>query len=213
VRLAQVQGGQPQPLGLAELVRAGGGVDIRVREVRRRLAVRGDDAQPPVAVQRVLAGRRVEHGHFGYVEIPRHPRTSPGPPAPALARSGALCHLAYVNVPERSDGSSLRRVMQEVLVEFEPGAELEPAESATGARVVQRMPPRLAIVAADADATQALERRPEVRAVFAGDVPPEALARLDEPERTFAAAWNARRAPNGRRGEGLPWDAPGFEAP
>jgi hypothetical protein len=42
---------------------------------------------------------------------------------------------------------------------------------------------------------------------------PEALAALDEGERLFAAGWAAGRAPKERPGDGLPWDAPGFEAP
>ncbi len=39
------------------------------------------------------------------------------------------------------------------------------------------------------------------------------LDRLDQVARAFAAGWNARRRDKQRRGEGLSWDTPGFEAP
>lgn len=100
----------------------------------------------------------------------------------------------------------------EALLELRPGAPLD-AVVHPHVEIHQRLPPRLAIVTADEEGLRALERKPEVRAVFTGDVPPEALARLDEPERLFAAGWNERHRPKKRRGEGLPWDAPGFDPP
>jgi len=100
----------------------------------------------------------------------------------------------------------------EALLELRPGETLD-ALTDPPLEIRQRLPPRLAIVAASEEDLQALARRPEVQAVFRGDVPPEALARLDEPARLFAAAWNERHRPKVRRGEGLPWDAPGFDPP
>lgn len=81
------------------------------------------------------------------------------------------------------------------------------------AQVLQRLPPRLAIVAADAEGIRALEDSPSVAAVFAEDVPPEALEQFDQVTRAFAAGWNERRQPKQRRGEGLAWDTPGYDAP
>ena len=99
----------------------------------------------------------------------------------------------------------------EVLIELRPGATLDAVRSA--AEVRQHLPPRLAIVAADEEGVRELERRPEVLSVFTADVPAEALARLDEPGRLFAAGWNERRRPKRRRGDGLPWDSQGYEPP
>jgi hypothetical protein len=100
----------------------------------------------------------------------------------------------------------------EVLIELEPGTTADAAVP-DDVRVVQQMPPRLAIVSADEAGIRALEAAPGVSAVFAGDVPPEALERLDVVGRAFATGWNERRRPKDRIGDGLAWDTPGFEAP
>jgi hypothetical protein len=100
----------------------------------------------------------------------------------------------------------------EALLELEPGAKLDDAVG-PHVDIHQRLPPRLVIVAADEEALRGLESNPKVRAVFTGDVPQETLERLDEPERLFAGGWNERRRPKQRPGDGLPWDAPGFDAP
>jgi hypothetical protein len=100
----------------------------------------------------------------------------------------------------------------EVLVELQPGAAVEDAVPA-GMQILQQLPPRLAIVAADDDDVRALEDAPGVSAVFPAEVPPDAMERLDQLGRAFAAAWNARRQSKERIGEGLSWDAPGFEPP
>jgi hypothetical protein len=99
----------------------------------------------------------------------------------------------------------------EALLELRPGAQLD--ELSPRVEVRQRLPPRLAIVAAGEAELRALEHSPEVLSVHTGDVPAEVLARLEEPARSFAAAWNERRRPKDRRGEGSRWDAPGFKAP
>jgi hypothetical protein len=77
----------------------------------------------------------------------------------------------------------------------------------------QLLPPRLAVVAAGERDLWALERFPGVRAVHTERVPDDVVARMDEPARTFATAWNERRSPKRRTGDGLPWDTPGFDAP
>lgn len=99
----------------------------------------------------------------------------------------------------------------EALLELQPGAELDAATP--GVEVRQLLSPRLAIVAANDVALRALERRSEVLAVHTDVVPAEALGRLDEPARLFAAAWNERRRPKARPADGEPWDRPGFEPP
>jgi hypothetical protein len=100
----------------------------------------------------------------------------------------------------------------EVLIELEPGTSVDDAVPPE-VRVLQQMPPRLAIVSANEAGIRALEAAPGVTAVFAGDVPPEALERLDVVGRAFATGWNERRRPKERLGDGLAWDTPGFEAP
>jgi hypothetical protein len=100
----------------------------------------------------------------------------------------------------------------EVLVELTPGAAVDEAIPRE-AQLLQRLPPRLAIVATDEEGIRALERSPEISAVYAEEVPEEAMEQFDQVSRAFAAGWNERRRPKERRGEGLPWDAPGFEPP
>jgi hypothetical protein len=83
----------------------------------------------------------------------------------------------------------------EVFIELEPGTTADAAVPPE-VRVVQQMPPRLAIVSADEAGIRALEAAPGVSAVFAGDVPPEALERLDvvgEPSPPGGTSAGARR--------------------
>jgi hypothetical protein len=103
-------------------------------------------------------------------------------------------------------------VRSEALVELTRGTTIEEALP-RGAHVTQRLPPRLAIVLAGEDELRALERNPHVSHVFRSEIANDDLARLDERERLFAAGWNQRREPKHRRGEGLSWDAAGFDPP
>ena len=55
---------------------------------------------------------------------------------------------------------------------------------------------------------------PGVHVFSTPDVPEEVLRALDAREALFVAAWRLRwTGPKQRRGEGLDWDAPGFEPP
>jgi hypothetical protein len=80
------------------------------------------------------------------------------------------------------------------------------------ASVTQVFPPRLALVQAGPDAMTRVVRIHGVLHVLDG--PARKLpADLTPAERIFAAAWQARQQPKTRAGDGLPWDAPGFEPP
>lgn len=104
-------------------------------------------------------------------------------------------------------------VAEECLVLLElPGADDALAQLRAFAVVTHVLAPRLALVRADAEA---LERIATIRGV--GAVHCDAMPTLEPPptpaERAFVAAWAMRRRPKIRRGDGLSWDAPGFDAP
>jgi hypothetical protein len=84
-------------------------------------------------------------------------------------------------------------------------------------RVTQVASPRLAIVESPRSEGEAsLRAIPGVVAVAGTDVPAELISRLSPEEELFVAAWSLRMAEGPRkerRGEGLPWDAPGFSPP
>lgn len=80
--------------------------------------------------------------------------------------------------------------------------------------LTQRLPPRLAIVRGERGALEAVSRLPGVLLVAEGAVPESALRQLNPTERIFAEAWTVgRRSKSFRPGDGLSWDAPGFQAP
>ncbi|HJT91079.1 MAG TPA: hypothetical protein VJ777_03940 [Mycobacterium sp.] len=88
------------------------------------------------------------------------------------------------------------------------------AEIEALAPVTQTLPPRLLLVHADADARNAILRIPGVVSVFdVAAAPIDVPLDLSQAERVFVAAWLTRSAPKTRRGDGLDWDAPGFEPP
>jgi len=81
-------------------------------------------------------------------------------------------------------------------------------------RVTQILPPRLAIVEGDPDRLTAIQSIPGIISIFEGRVPETTLLQLDPTERLFAEAWaESRRSKSDRVGDGLPWDAEGFEPP
>jgi hypothetical protein len=84
---------------------------------------------------------------------------------------------------------------------------------APGGRVVQQLPPRLAVVEAGASTVEELRGHPAVLAIGDPDLPPDVLAGLTESERLFVDAWVVGRRAKSRRGDGLAWDAPGFTPP
>jgi hypothetical protein len=86
--------------------------------------------------------------------------------------------------------------------------------------VTARVDPDVLVVRADVDdleelaphARLAMGRLPDGAVEAVGDE--HALEELDEGARLFVRAWMHRPSRKAeRRGEGLPWDAPGFEPP
>jgi hypothetical protein len=81
-------------------------------------------------------------------------------------------------------------------------------------RVTQRLPPRLLIVHGTDEDLRTIRNLRGVLGVFENSVPMAVLQELQSTERTFAEAWIAGRKPKlHRRGEGLPWDAEGYQPP
>ena len=98
-----------------------------------------------------------------------------------------------------------------IVLDSQPASETL-ARLRAAANVTQVFPPRLALVRPGPDARTHIAGIQGVLHVLddpARKLPPD----LTPAERTFAAAWQARQQPRTRPGEGLPWDAPGFEPP
>jgi len=80
--------------------------------------------------------------------------------------------------------------------------------------VVAALPPRLLVVQLAADDLAALQRIGGIAAIAADPVGLNVTPPLSEAEQLFTAGWVARGVKSGpRAGDGLSWDAPGFEAP
>jgi hypothetical protein len=81
-------------------------------------------------------------------------------------------------------------------------------------QVTQALPPRLAIVSGTDAQIEAVRGVKGVVAVCEGAVPDALLQGMTPTERTFADAWALRGTPKkARLGEGLAWDAEGFQPP
>jgi hypothetical protein len=108
-----------------------------------------------------------------------------------------------------------RTYMPQALVIFDASREQEALSGAAGlVNVTQRLPPRLAIIEGLLDRIASLRDVPGVVGVFEGPVSETALKELSPTERLFAEAWASSRRPKlDRRGQGLAWDAEGFEPP
>jgi hypothetical protein len=81
-------------------------------------------------------------------------------------------------------------------------------------RVLAVLPPRIAVVDSDAAGIDRLRAAQEIIEVLTApsDIP---KSELNVAEKLFVDAWNARRNTEKkiRPGEGLPWDAEGFQPP
>jgi len=104
----------------------------------------------------------------------------------------------------------------EYLVILEPSAATEALEHLrSGHWVIQVGSPRVVVVVVSPGETPPSSETPGVVAVSGGALPADIIEELDEQEALFVAAWTSRITgpEKQRRGEGLPWDAPGFEPP
>jgi hypothetical protein len=107
---------------------------------------------------------------------------------------------------------------QELLVVLEPhdaqGYQQTLADTAH-ARVTQIASSRLVVLEAESSAISALAALPGVEGVYEAPVPDEVIKRFGESEALFVRAWQMRQQQSRgeRRGEGLDWDAEGFEPP
>jgi hypothetical protein len=82
------------------------------------------------------------------------------------------------------------------------------------ARIVQRLPPRLAIIEIDPQKVETVRSQEGVSALYDDAVSETVLQQLTSAERLFAEAWDrSRQAKPARPGDGLPWDAGGFQPP
>jgi len=102
---------------------------------------------------------------------------------------------------------------RESLVVASLGADASAAVSLAGAAATQQIGGRIALAAIDAAARRALEQDPGVAGVFDDDVPEGLRDDLSDGERLFVDAWRERARGKSRTGDGMSWDAPGFDAP
>jgi hypothetical protein len=117
-------------------------------------------------------------------------------------------------VKEKSPVASNR---EELLIVMSEGATGDAgSELFDGYPIVHAVSRRVFVVETPADASSTdIAALPGVAAVSEGGVASEILEGLDETEALFVAAWSRRRGESKkqRRGEGLDWDAAGFEPP
>lgn len=104
--------------------------------------------------------------------------------------------------------------MPEVLVIFsEPPNQRVVTDLKTRYRVKALVPPRLAVVEVEQPQVADLERLAGVELVLMGPSSAALPASLTESERLFISGWQQRRGDKRRKGEGLPWDAEGYQPP
>jgi len=104
----------------------------------------------------------------------------------------------------------------ELLIILDPVTAAEAQERLrSNHRVTQVGSPRVLVVAVSPEEIPPISSSPGVLAVSSGLPPPGVIEELDEQEVLFVTAWARRMTgpEKQRRGEGLPWDAPGFEPP
>lgn len=125
----------------------------------------------------------------------------------------AFSSLITFTAPAQGGTDPMPDPRREFLVVLEPRlADLALAHLRATGNVTQVLAPRLALVRADPDA---MARAAQIEGVLnvSDDTLPELPQDLTPSERLFVSAWEARRQPKTRPGEGLSWDAPGFLPP
>lgn len=106
----------------------------------------------------------------------------------------------------------MAEVQREVLVVLAAGVQAGEVLP-TSARVTQRVSDRVLLAEIPPADRESLLSRPEVVGVYDTDLPDTARSELDDTERLFVDAWKYRARGKKRVGEGLTWDAPGFQPP
>ena len=151
-------------------------------------------------------------------------------PGHGVRASTPLTHLAAPRtIREDSTSTHLSVVLpvkEESLVAFDDGELLvimsegsvdsDSAGLAEGFRIVHAVSRRVFVIESPAGTTSAdLAALPGVAALSKGDVAPEIFEGLDETEALFVRAWSRRKeeSKTQRRGDGMDWDAGGFEPP
>jgi hypothetical protein len=106
-------------------------------------------------------------------------------------------------------------VVSELLLILSLSVGASVAPPALPMHVVQSVSPRVLLVRVTPEIADQLRTDPNVEFLTAGAVPPEIVATLTPTESLFVNAWNMRiaKSEKSRPGEGLSWDAPGFEPP
>jgi hypothetical protein len=135
-----------------------------------------------------------------------------GTTAQDIVRSQQRVHGNGV-VPAQGGTDAMPDPQREFLVILEPRlADKTLAQLRAIANVTQVLAPRLALVRAD---PETMARAAQIGGVLdvSDDTLPELPQDLSPSERLFVSAWEARRQPKTRPGEGLSWDAPGFLPP
>lgn len=97
----------------------------------------------------------------------------------------------------------------------EDRAETTMDELRTQFSVTQVASRQIAVIRVEPEQKEAVEAVEGVQAVFEQQIPQHLFTQLDIGESLFVKAWSIRMAdePKPRPGEGLDWDAEGFEAP
>ena len=82
-------------------------------------------------------------------------------------------------------------------------------------KVQQVVSHRVLVVEGNSGELAELKQIPGVSVIASGDAAPGVTEKLDEGESLFVTAWISRmkEGPKNRSGDGLNWDAPGFEPP
>ena len=82
-------------------------------------------------------------------------------------------------------------------------------------RVINMLRPRVLVLEIDDDAAARLREDPDIAGVFDREAPADVVDQLPADARLFVNAWIQQQATKDkqRRGDGLSWDAPGFEPP
>ena len=100
---------------------------------------------------------------------------------------------------------------QEVLVVLGPSADREAVVRL--APIVHSASDRVFAVRGDSAQVARIRQLPGVTQVLTGEEPEDATHGLSGTEELFARAWLMARQPKQRKGQGLPWDTPGYLPP